>query len=111
MGDSDDEHDRSRERDKFRRERSDYGSGDKGRSSRSDSYRDRRSTWREERRRSRDEYDSDSKRRSGGYGRGRDWSPPPPPKRARRAEWQVHLVLQIMRTKILHGPYTFAGTP
>lgn len=43
MGDSDEEHDRSKNRDKFRRERNDYG--DKPRS-RTD-YRDRR-TWRDE---------------------------------------------------------------
>lgn len=44
MADSDEEHDRNRGRDKFRKERSDYG--DKSRS-RGD-YRDRR-TWRENR--------------------------------------------------------------
>ena len=43
MADSDEEHERSRSRDKFRKERSDYG--DKSRS-RGD-YRDRR-TWRED---------------------------------------------------------------
>lgn len=87
MGDSDDEHDRSRDRDKFRRERNDYGSGEKGRSGRNDSYRDRpRQPWRDDRRRSREEYDGDSrKRHSSGYGRGRDWSPPQ--KRPRRQEW------------------------
>lgn len=83
MGDSEDEHDRSRERDKFRRERSDYGSSEKGRSSRNDSHKDRRPTWREDRKRSREEHDGDNRRRS----RGRDWSPPPPSKRPRRTEW------------------------
>ena len=83
MGDSDDEYDRGRSRDKFRRERSDYENNEKGRSGRSDSYRDKRATWRDDRRRSREEYDNDRRRYSSGFGRGpggsggRDWSPPP----------------------------------
>ena len=90
MGDSEEEHERSRGRDKFRRERNDYGSGDKGRSSRSDSHRDRRGSWRDDRRRGRDEYEDDRRRYSAGsYGRGpRDWSPPPS-KRMRKAEWYI----------------------
>ena len=83
MADSDDEHDRSRSRDKFRRERSDYG--DKSRSR--GGYREKR-TWRDDdssRRRSRDDGDRDRRRYS--PSRGRDWSPPP--KRMRREGWCV----------------------
>ena len=88
MADSDEEHDRSRSRDKFPRERSDYRGSDRNRS-RSD-VRDRR-TWRDDdsssRRRSRDEFEGDSRRHyGGGYNRsGRDWSPPA--KRMRRDHW------------------------
>ncbi len=94
MADSDDDQDKGRSRDKFRRERSDYNSGgDRNRSSYRDSRGEKR-PWRDEsdsagRRRSRDEYESESRKRfsggSGGYGHsGRDWSPPA--KRMRR-DW------------------------
>ena len=85
MGDSDDDHDRSHNRDKFRRERSDYNNADKGRNSRSDSYRDKRASWREDRRRAREDDDEGRRRYSSGYVRSRDWSPPA--KRPRKAEW------------------------
>jgi len=92
MGDSDEDHDRSHNRDKFRRERSDYSS-EKGGNKRGDSYHHRERSrswrdgpWREDRRRPRDDDDDGGRRRySSGY-RNRDWSPPPM-KRPRKAEW------------------------
>ena len=88
MADSDKEHERGRSRDKFRRERSDYGGGDRNRG---ESDVRKRRTWRDDdsssRRRSRDEFEGDARRHySGGYNRGgRDWSPPA--KRMRREHW------------------------
>ena len=93
MADSDEEHERGRSRDKFRRERYDYG-GDKSKG-RSD-YREKRA-WRDDsdssRRRGRDDYDDEGGKRryssGSGYSRGdRDWSPPPA-KRMRREHWYV----------------------
>ncbi len=90
MADSDEEREEGRNRDKFRRERNDYGgSGEKTRS-RSD-YREKR-TWREDhegsRRRSRDEYEERDRRR---YPARivREWSPPPPKRMRMDLPWWV----------------------
>ncbi|KAL5493110.1 hypothetical protein EMCRGX_G014236 [Ephydatia muelleri] len=87
MADSDEDSERSRSRDKFRRERSDYG--DKAR--RND-HRERKGAWRDEsgesRRRSRDEYEDDRERRRYSPYRGREWGSPPPMKR-RREGWEA----------------------
>ena len=97
MGDSDDDHDRSHSRDKFRRERSDYGS-EKGGNKRGDSYNRERNrswrdgSWREDRRRPRDDDDDGGRRRySSGYSRSRDWSPPHM-KRPRKSDWYASIL-------------------
>ena len=83
MADSDEEHERGR-RDKFRRERSDYG--EKGSRSRSDHRERRSSLYRDEhdsggRRRGRDDMEDDRERRP------HRWGSPPPSKRLRRDGW------------------------
>ncbi|XP_064382724.1 serrate RNA effector molecule homolog [Halichondria panicea] len=114
MGDSDDDQDRGRSRDKFRRERSDYNSGgDRNRSN----YREKR-PWRGDesgsgRRRSRDEYEHDSRKRfsggSGSYGRGgREWSPPA--KRMRR-EWTGFPAPGMMMPYGMRPPWSMPAHP
>ena len=88
MADSDDEHDKGRGRDKFRRERSDYGEKSRSRGDKRgwrDDYEFSRRRGREDDDRERRRYSSGSDYRGGPPGR--DWSPPPPPKRMRREPW------------------------
>lgn len=81
MADSDEENEKGKSRDKFRRERSDYGEKSRSRSD----HRERRSSYRDEhdsgRRRGRDDMEDDRERR--GY----RWGSPPPSKRMRRDGW------------------------
>lgn len=87
MGDSDDEHDRRRARDKFRRERSDYTDRRRDRddrSSRRDDWSDRRREPSWENRRRGDYREFDRGRRDSAGGRHHEMSPPI--KRVRR-DW------------------------